>query len=195
MRYHHGDLRRALLCAAEEVLEREGPAALSLRELARVIGVSHNAPYRHFADREALLAAVAADGFRRLATGLAAADAAAPPGERLQATGRAYLDFARTHRALYLLMFGPGLRKSAHAELRDAARAAFDVLRDVVASAGIPPGPRARHGAIGAWALVHGLAHLTADGQIAEDLGADGHAMLIADVLESYATGLCATAG
>lgn len=191
-RYHHGDLRRALLRAAEARLAEDGPAGLSLRDLARMAGVSHNAPYRHFPDREALLAALAAEGFRRLAAALAEAVAAAPPGGRLQAAGRAYLGFAAAHRALYLLMFGPGLAKAAHPELREASLAAMEALRGAAAEAGPASGPRARHGAIGAWALVHGLAHLIADGQLARDLGAEGHAALIADALETYATGLAA---
>ncbi|WP_135469998.1 TetR/AcrR family transcriptional regulator [Crenalkalicoccus roseus] len=188
--YHHGDLRRALLAIAEQRLARDGPAALSLREIARAAGVSHNAPYRHFPDREALLAALAAEGFRRLAAALAEAAAGAPPGERLRATGRAYLGFARDHRALYLLMFGPGLDKGAHPPLREAARAALDVLHAAVAAAGLPPGARARHAAIGAWALVHGLAHLIADGQIPGEPSAGGHAALVADALGAYAAGL-----
>lgn len=188
-RYHHGDLRRALLRAAEEALERAGPAALSLREVARAAGVSHNAPYRHFPDRDALLAALAAEGFRRLAAALA--EAAAPPGDRLRAAGRAYLAFARAHRALYLLMFGPGLRKGAHPELHAAARSAFEALRSAATAGGPPPGSSdARHGVVGAWALVHGLAHLLADDQLADDLAADGGAALAETALAAYAAGL-----
>jgi AcrR family transcriptional regulator len=194
-RYHHGDLRRALLRSAEDALERSGPAALSLREIARAAGVSHNAPYRHFPDRDALLSALAAEGFRRLAAALAEAATAAPPADRLRAAGRAYLAFARAHRALYLLMFGPGPRKAAHPELHAAALSAFEALRDAAAS-GPPREPSAaRHGAVGAWALVHGLAHLVADGQLAEDLAADGGAALAETVLAAYAAGLRAGQG
>lgn len=127
--YHHGDLRRALLGAAEAVLERGGHTALSLREVARGAGVSHNAPYRHFADREALLATLAAEGFTRLAGALTDAAAAAAQGGRLRAAGRAYLRFARAHQALYLLMFGPDVRTSAHPTLAAAADAAMAALR------------------------------------------------------------------
>lgn len=192
VRYHHGDLCRALLRSAEKLLDRAGPAALSLREIARAAGVSHNAPYRHFTDREALLAALAAEGFRRLAVALAEAADAAPPNGRLQAAGRAYLAFARANPALYLLMFGPGLRKARHPELHAAAWSALDALRTAAAEAGSPlSGSRAAHrGAVGAWALVHGLAHLLADGQLAEDLAADGGAELAETALAAYAAGL-----
>jgi AcrR family transcriptional regulator len=191
-RYHHGDLCRALLRSAEKLLGRVGPAALSLREIARAAGVSHNAPYRHFTDRDALLAALAAEGFRRLAAALAEAAAPAPPQGRLQAAGRAYLAFARANPALYLLMFGPGLRKTGHPDLQAAALSALEALRGAVADSGAPPAgsDAARRGAVGAWALVHGLAHLVADGQLADDLVADGGAALAETVLAAYAAGL-----
>src|SRR5690349_3579164 len=102
--YHHGDLRPALLKAAGRVLEKEGPAALSLRELARRAGVSHNAPYRHFADREALLAALAADGFRMLGEVLGVASS--------RHRGEAYVRFALEHPQLFRLMFGGHLSNS-----------------------------------------------------------------------------------
>jgi AcrR family transcriptional regulator len=190
--YHHGDLRQALLAAAQDLLERQGAAALSLREVARAAGVSHNAPYRHFADREALLAALAAAGFARLAAEMEVAAATAPPAGRLRAAGRAYLGFAAAHRPLFLLMFGPGIRKSRHPALAEAAAGAMAVLQRAAAE-GSPGAARApRAAAIGAWALVHGLAHLIADGQIAEDPGADGHAALAAEAMAIYGAGLSA---
>mgnify|MGYP002622545310 CR=1 FL=1 len=200
--YHHGDLRRALLDAAEALLARHGPAGVSLREAARAVGVSHNAPYRHFPDRAALLAALATEGFARLRAALEAAAAAAPEGRRVAATGRAYLDFARTHRGLYLLMFGPEVRIGAHPALAAAAAAALDVVRDAARADGAitaaetpsPPAATARHLVIGAWALVHGLAHLIADDRLAEDLAADGYAALIEDVLAAYGAGMRAAA-
>lgn len=199
--YHHGDLRRALLEAAEALLARRGSAGVSLREAARAVGVSHNAPYRHFPDRAALLAALAEEGFARLRTALEAAAAAAPEGGRVAATGRAYLAFARAHRGLYLLMFGPEVRIGAHPALAAAAASALDVLREAARADGAiaaaeapspPPGgaAAARHLVIGAWALVHGLAHLIADVRLAGDLAADGYAALIEDVLATYGAGM-----
>ena len=191
--YHHGDLRRGLLDAAETLLERDGgPAGLSLREVARAAGVSHNAPYRHFADREALLAALAAEGFARLAGVLEQVAATLPPPARGLAVGRAYLRFARTHRALYLLMFGPEIRKSAHPALAAAAAATFAaVLWKEGARA---PAKRARHEAVGGWALAHGLAHLIVDGQLADDFADDDYRSLIDDVLATYGAGVLAGA-
>ncbi len=192
--YHHGDLRRGLLDAAETLLERDGgPAALSLREVARAAGVSHNAPYRHFADREALLAALAAEGFARLASALNKAATTMPAPARALAVGRAYLRFARTHRALYLLMFGPGIRKSAHPALAAAASAAFAALRSAE-EGGRVPAKRARHEAVGGWALAHGLAHLIVDGQLADDFADDDYRSLIEDVLATYGAGVLAGA-
>jgi AcrR family transcriptional regulator len=162
--YHHGDLRRGLLAAARALLEGGGPEAVSLREAARAAGVSHNAPYRHFAGRDALLAALAADGFSELRARLEAArdGGSANP---LDALGRAYLGFAHTERPRFRLMFGGGLDRAAHPDLAAAADAAFAVLRDAVA-AQVPPAA-ARREALRAWGLVHGLATLVADGQVA----------------------------
>src|SRR6478672_7153397 len=96
--YHHGNLRPALLRAATKTLEKEGVGALSLRDLARRAGVSHNAPYRHFPDRESLLAALAADGFEKLGQAMR--------GQGGKEMGEAYVRFALEHPQLFRLMFG-----------------------------------------------------------------------------------------
>ena len=104
--YHHGDLANALISAALAAVEQDGPEAVSLRDLAQGLGVSRAAPYRHFADRDALLAAVAARGFEDLNVGYEAALAAEGDGrEKLRAAGRVYLDFARRRPGLFQLMF------------------------------------------------------------------------------------------
>ena len=104
--YHHGDLANALIAAALAAVEQGGPDAVSLRDLAQSLGVSRAAPYRHFADRDALLAAVAARGFEDLNVGYEAALAAEGDGrEKLRAAGRVYLDFARRRPGLFQLMF------------------------------------------------------------------------------------------
>src|SRR5215831_9732799 len=106
--YHHGDLRQALIRSALEILSQAGAAGLSLRAAARRARVSAMAPYRHFADKEALLAAVAEYGFQQLAGRLAAAAAAAAdPRAGLGALGVAYVIFARDEPSLFKLMFGP----------------------------------------------------------------------------------------
>jgi AcrR family transcriptional regulator len=190
--YHHGDLRRALLDAAERLLVRQGAAALSLREVARAAGVSHNAPYRHFPDREALLAALAAAGFERLRETLVTAIAEAAGPHPMRAAGRAYLHFARENRALYLLMFGSEIRKSAHPDLMRAAASAMAVLQTAMPARDKAPAmsPRTRRLAVGAWALVHGLAHLIADSQVAEDLVADGGDAVAEEALAAYGAAL-----
>ena len=161
--YHHGDLRRALLDAAAKIVAKHGAGAVSLREVARLAGVSHNAPYRHFDGLSALLAAVAAEGFAKFGDRLDAAAQAEPNAKRRRnAIGRTYLRFALDHPRLYLLMFGADLDKTQHPELRAAADKSFAVLTGTLGRSG-----RAGHAdAINAWAFVHGLAHLVIDKQI-----------------------------
>src|SRR5256712_12176672 len=107
-RYHHGDLPRALLDAALHIVETQGTAALTLRAAARSAGVSQAAPYRHFANKEAILAAVAEDGFRSLMAAMREASAAsgAGPLERLRAVGLGYATFATRHPSHFRVMFG-----------------------------------------------------------------------------------------
>ena len=178
--YHHADLRPALLAAARRMLAESGPEALSLREVARKTGVSHNAPYRHFADREALLAAVAAEGFAALAERTRAAGAAAAPGKRLGAMGAAYVRFALEEPNLFRLMFGGAVRGREHPDLAAAGARAYAVLTGEVGVG--KESPRA----VAAWATVHGLAHLLLEGQIAaarDDPAATDR--LIAEILGS----------
>ncbi|MGY2048021.1 WHG domain-containing protein [Methylobacterium sp. JK268] len=164
--YHHGDLRRGLLAAARALLEQGGREAVTLREAARTAGVSHNAPYRHFPSRDALLAALAAEGFAALRDGLRAAREASPSAP-LAALGRAYLAFAARERPLFRLMFGAAPDPGAHPDLAAAAAAAFAVLRETVEET-VPPDLVARE-TIRAWGLVHGLATLVAEGQVARE--------------------------
>jgi AcrR family transcriptional regulator len=154
--YHHGDLRAALLQAAGEILEREGLASLSLREAARRAGVSHNAPYRHFPDRERLLAALAAEGFASLNEDLAKR----PEGS----VGLGYVEFALAQPQRFRLMFGGQLRLEDHPELRTAAQSSHQSLQKTFESLG-EDAPLA---AAAAWALVHGLANLILDGHFAQ---------------------------
>lgn len=164
--YHHGDLAQALIVVTRTLLEEGGPAAVSLREAARRVGVSPTATYRHFKDKDALLAATAADGFAEFGRRLA--DAAAESPDPLAAMGLAYVRFALEQRGLFRLMFGPQLmRRSSYPALEQAASAAFARLRAGVegqAATGRDP----RQAAISAWALVHGLAHLFLDGLLPE---------------------------
>jgi AcrR family transcriptional regulator len=140
--YHHGDLAAAILEAAARIIEKEGLRALSVREAARRAGVSHNAPYRHFPDREALLAALAAEGFVQLSKALENRS-----GREL---AEAYVRFALEHPQRFRLMFAGG---HAPPDLQARFGAAFAGL-----------GAGASLAAAAAWSLVHGLAQLLLDG-------------------------------
>jgi AcrR family transcriptional regulator len=161
--YHHGDLRAALLDAALEVLEQDGATALSLRAVARRAGVSPAAPYRHYADREALVSAVAAVGYRDLAERLAAAHPAPSTPEQLADVAVAYVRFAIERPALFRIMFSEPCDRDN--DERVAATAAVTLyLREIVARAFPGSDPAALAPAI--WALVHGLAFLHLDGKL-----------------------------
>src|SRR6516225_3733067 len=173
--YHHRHLRQALIRSALEILSEAGVAGLSLRAAARRARVSAMAPYRHFADKEALLAAVAEYGFRELTTQLTTAAAtAADPRAGLAALGVAYVLFARDQPSLFKLMFGPMIeKKSVHPALDEAGNACFNVLRRAVEAAKFFDGDfDARDISLACWSLVHGLSALIVDGRLAEhDIG------------------------
>lgn len=162
-RYHHGDLRRALVEAALELLAEGGTEALGLRELARRVGVSASAPYRHFRDRQALIQAVAAAGFEMFLEAVEGAKAGVAPEEQLGAMAEAYVHFALRYPRLYKLMFSSELGKFEDKALRRAADAAYASLA-VAAAKQDPDSPG--EAAIGAWAFVHGLSMLLLDEQL-----------------------------
>ena len=162
--YHHGNLEAALLGEAGKILENEGVEALSLREIARRARVSHAAPYRHFRGREALLAALAAEGFAML--GETQREAAAAGGMR--AMGEAYIRFALAHPQRFRLMFGGRVSLARHPQLRGVAMKAFGALAGAL-SARVPEAQGARDSSVAAWALVHGLAQLLLGGRILAD--------------------------
>ena len=160
--YHHGDLPAALLDAAARWLDEQGAGTLTLRELARAAGVSHAAPYHHFANRDALMAGVAEHAFDRLGDALAAAADAANPAHALLDIGEAYVREALAHPAQFRLMFGPTLaRKAEHPELRHASERAFTVLLNA-ATRHAPE--RGLELALAGWSLSHGAANLAIDG-------------------------------
>jgi len=161
--YHHGDLRAACVSAALELMEEGGATALSLRAVARRAGVSPAAPYRHYADREALVSAVAAVGYRELAERLAAAHPAPSTPEQLASVGVAYVQFALEQPALFRMMFGEPCDRDN--DERVAATAAVSLyLREIVARCFPQADAEALAPAI--WALVHGLAFLHLDGKL-----------------------------
>ncbi|MEM8643075.1 MAG: TetR/AcrR family transcriptional regulator [Cyanobacteria bacterium P01_G01_bin.54] len=194
--YHHGELRPALINAAIALItEKQDTKTISLREVARRVGVSQAAPYRHFADKEALLAAVAEQGFQILTQELEASIAKVAPNplEQLQASGIAYVQFAIAHPAHYRVMFSalrPG--NPNYPELNQAGNAAFGVMVTAIAQGqaqgNTKPGePRSL--AIVAWSLVHGLAMLLIEGQLTLPTEAE-QANLIALVTRSLVYGL-----
>lgn len=160
--YHHGDLRAACLQAALELLAEGDETTLSLRAVARRAGVSANAPYRHYPDKDALLGAMATQGFLDLRAKLAAADAAASSGAEFVQMAQAYVAYAIEHPALFRLMFGHPCSQSNPA-VTEAASQTFDVLA-VRVDATVPPEHRLAF-MVGAWSLVHGLASLILDGK------------------------------
>jgi len=171
--YHHGNLREAITAAALEIISEEGPAALSLREAARRAGVSQAAPYRHFDSKEALVAAVAEEGFRRMGAVMERAliGAGPDPVERLQELGVAYVRFAAENASYYRVMFGPQIpvRKN-YPGLSAASAATFQLLVDGMAAiekAGVAAKGTPLDHALAAWSLVHGLSSLIVDGQLA----------------------------
>ena len=160
--YHHGDLRATLLAAAARWLDEQGAESLTLRELARAAGVSHAAPYHHFAGRDDLLAGVAEHAFDRLGDALAAAAGAPDQAQALLDIGESYVREALAHPAQFRLMFGPMLaRKAEHPGLQRAAERAFTVLLDA-ASRYAPE--RGLELALAGWSLSHGAASLAIDG-------------------------------
>src|SRR5579862_6622948 len=126
--YHHGNLGPALIAAARQLLDTDGPGAVSLREAARRVGVSATATYRHFIDKDHLLTAVAAEGYREFADKLRAVDV---DGDGFSHMGVAYIEFALAHPGLFRLMFGPLLReRERFPDLGKAADEAFAVLME-----------------------------------------------------------------
>jgi AcrR family transcriptional regulator len=173
--YHHGDLRTAVLAAAENIVEHEGVDALTLRAVARAVGVSHTAPKNHFGDLQGLLSELAALGYRRYGEVLAAAmDAAgSDPRARMRAMGRAYVGFARAHPGMFLLMFRGERLDMTRAALRESIEQARQALRNATASiASVTPLPPLQLAARGtaSWALVHGFAMLLLDGRLQNTL-------------------------
>jgi AcrR family transcriptional regulator len=171
--YHHGNLREALIRAALELIAEKGPAGFTFADAARWAGVSSAAPYRHFRDRDALMADVARRGFELFAERLARGwnDGAPEPFKAFENVGRAYLAFAREEPAFYSAMFEAGVVLDTDAELRAAADRAFAVLRQAAETLAArlpkerrPPGLMV---ALHVWALAHGVASLFARGDAA----------------------------
>ena len=172
--YQHGDLRAALIQAGLKLLGEGGVRSLSLRAAAQLAGVSHAAPYRHFRDKDQLVAAIAEEGFRLLTAHMQAELRAAPAGgpEGLRAIGWGYVSFARAHPGYFRTIFGgvvPADRGYLTPSLQAAGDEAYQVLRTQI-QAGVrdgwlrPGDPEEM--SLAAWSLVHGLSMLMIDGQL-----------------------------
>src|SRR5258708_14606995 len=160
--YHHGNLRETLLEAAVRLIAEAGPAGLALREVARRAGVSHNAPYRHFRDRDDLMGAVARQGFRELTQAmLHAAERQSSALERLKRSGLAYVAFALRRPEHFTVMFDTAARvTSDHPDSAAAAEGAFDTLLNFVRNCqeeGQLPARDSHEMALLAWSMVHGI--------------------------------------
>lgn len=167
--YHHGNLRQVLLQTAAEELAEHGSEKLSLRALARQIGVSQTAPYRHFVDKNALLAALATRGYIDLTTSMIRAEQGMPgsPLDKLRAASHAYVHFALAQPALFKLMFGPVLEPhEQYPELFDASRQTF-ILVHAIVKQGVEDGvfrqDDVEYLTNTAWAGVHGIVTLKLD--------------------------------
>ncbi len=195
-RYHHGDLRRALLDATLAIVAREGTGAVSLSAAARRVGVSPQATYNHFRDKAALLAAAAEEGLRGLERAmLGARDEHRAAGARFEAIGVGYVTFACANGAYFRLFSAPELAdKREHPGLLDAYRDAFGVVLAAIEECqreGVVRAGASRKFALSAWSAVHGIAWLMVDGQIAvAEVASEGAGMMARDVLRVLFRGL-----
>lgn len=205
--YHHGDLRNALLAEASALVEAEGVAALTLREIARRLGVSHAAPAHHFPDKTALLIAVGADGFESLALTLEAPAEAPTPAGRFLETGKRYVHFARSRPGHFRVMFGGSLTASlrlARSGTAEAARVdprlpensarAYRALEAAVTSV-LPAAHshRSKEAAFLAWSVVHGAALLVLEGPLPPHLAAPGDDAAVDALVERAIADVCAS--
>jgi AcrR family transcriptional regulator len=173
--YHHGDLRQALIKATLELVDSTGPRGFSLAQVCRQAGVSTAAPYRHFEDKESLLAAVSESSFALFRQALLQArDAGAgSPIQTLRALAGAYLDFACNNQSRFRVMFSSGLPKSRFPDLYKSARSALDIVLETVSECQtlLPPESKRLDAytlAVSLWSQCHGLASLLIDGYLKE---------------------------
>ncbi len=169
--YHHGDLKTSLKQAALQLVRERGPRGFSLNEASRLAGVSVAAPYRHFDDKEALLAEITCDGNELLAREIGAAvEKAGNLRDKIVASGMAYLGFARNHTYYFRVMFQSGLDRSKYPEIERSVKAGLGVILGLAQQYERTP-EFAELRAVSAWALVHGLAALDQDGALSNAAG------------------------
>ena len=191
------DLRRRVLDASLGLIASEGLEAFSMREVARRAGVSHQAPYHHFPDREAIMAAIVAEGFSMLAEDTRAAGEGAPDAyARLNRIGKAYLSFALAHPAHFKLMFrSEWVKAEKHEEASACAEGAFAVLSEAIAAISKAEArPMDNPLLMMAWSLAHGLATLMLEGKVERAVGEGGDRALAEAVFDRFEAMLRASA-
>ena len=182
--YHHGDLRDALIKAALREAEQGGAEAISIKALAKQLGVSQPAPYRHFADREALLAAVTAEAFRQLSAILRDAMAKPSSQSKLSRLAQATLDFGLRRNGIYRLMFASRVMACAPkgSELHAAAMETFELLLEALEAPAV--GMLRERSALKIWAALHGVVMLAEQGLLTGQLGNVSREELVEDIVE-----------
>jgi AcrR family transcriptional regulator len=184
MTYHHGNARATLLQAAQDLLEREGAARLSLRQISEQAGLSRQAPYNHFADKGALLAELVRDGFQRLGAQISGSSPHVPPLERLAVAAENYIAFGQDRPALFRLMFSRELVDIAeHRAAQEAASEAFAKLSAIIAA--MAPATRVREVSLVTWSLVHGYTSLCIEAGLEGSIERHGRAQLFARTVEA----------
>ena len=187
--YHHGDLHQEILCAACDLLEHENIASLSFRQVAKKVGVSHTAPYRHFKDKESLLAGIAGVGFNQLSTRLIEAVAANinDPAAQLKAAAHGYVKMALSHPQCTQLMFGGILPcDDTYPELRASGDSAFAGLKTIIEQGqanGVFKQGDIETLALTAWSSIHGLALLLIGGNLPQILAITVDSQKLTDAL------------
>jgi AcrR family transcriptional regulator len=184
--YHHGDLKTSLKQAALRLVRERGPRGFSLNEASRLAGVSVAAPYRHFDDKDALLAEIARDGYELLEREIRkAVERAGNLRDQLVESGMAYLRFARNHADYFSVMFQSGLDQSKYPEIERSAKAGFGVIVSL-AQQYERTSELAGLRAVSAWALVHGLAGLDQDGALSNAAGKTRTLEQLRPILEHF---------
>jgi AcrR family transcriptional regulator len=182
--YHHGDLRDALVQAALQEVDLGGPEAISISALARKLGVSQPAPYRHFADREALLAAVTAEAFRQFSASLRESIGKPSSRSKLSRLAQATLAFGLRRNGIYRLMFASRIMACAPKddELHDAARETFGLVLEALEASAVGL-LRERH-ALRIWAALHGVVMLAEQGLLTGQVAQMTREELVEDIVE-----------
>ena len=186
--YHHGNLRDALLEEASRVLEEEGADAISLRALARTVGVSHAAPGHHFGTRNELMSELAADGYRRLADGMAASMERTRPQVWLEAVGKAYIRFGLSNPERYRLMFTSRLMvEDCPDQLLEESTRAYLILltaaHRVEPDLARAPEYKMQIEELSAWSVVHGMVMLWLDGQMGRGVDSSDELIALGDAV------------